>query len=64
MLIGFLDAGRNQFHKLLLNNERENAKRDSNKKIIIDFAINDERITTILLNGSRANPNVQPDKYN
>ncbi len=33
------------------------------KKIIIDFAINDERIRTILLNGSRANPNVQPDKY-
>ena len=33
------------------------------KKAIIDFAEVDKRIRAVLLNGSRANPNIKPDKY-
>ena len=33
------------------------------KKIIIDKAIVDERVRAVLLNGSRANSKIQPDKY-
>lgn len=33
------------------------------KKIIIDFATVDKRIRAVLLNGSRANQNIVPDKY-
>ena len=33
------------------------------KKIIIDKAIADERIRAVLLNGSRANSKIPPDKY-
>ncbi|WP_205314216.1 aminoglycoside 6-adenylyltransferase [Pedobacter namyangjuensis] len=29
----------------------------------LNFAKTDERIRAVLLNGSRANPNVTPDKY-
>jgi hypothetical protein len=32
------------------------------KNLIIDLATKDDRIRTVLLNGSRANPNIQPDK--
>ena len=32
------------------------------KNLITDFATGDDRIRTVLLNGSRANPNIQPDK--
>jgi len=32
------------------------------KNLIVHFAANDERIRTVLLNGSRANPNIEPDK--
>ena len=33
------------------------------KKLIIDTANKDERIRAVLLNGSRANPKIQPDPY-
>jgi aminoglycoside 6-adenylyltransferase len=33
------------------------------QKLIIDTAKSDDRIRTVLLNGSRANPNSQPDKF-
>lgn len=33
------------------------------KDLIINFATKDERIRAVLLNGSRANPHIQPDKY-
>lgn len=33
------------------------------KKFILDMASNDDRIRAVLLNGSRANFNVKPDKY-
>jgi len=33
------------------------------KKLIIEFATNDARIRTVLLNGSRANSKISPDKY-
>ena len=33
------------------------------KKIILDFATADERVRTVLLNGSRANPKILPDIY-
>lgn len=33
------------------------------KKMIIDFASANKRIRAVLLNGSRANPNIKPDKY-
>ena len=33
------------------------------KKEIIDFASGNKRIRAVLLNGSRANPNIKPDKY-
>jgi len=36
---------------------------DEIKKLITDIAISDPRIRAVLLNGSRANPNVAPDKY-
>ncbi len=32
------------------------------KNLIIDFATKDDRVRTVLLNGSRANFNIQPDK--
>ncbi len=32
------------------------------KNLIIDFATKDKRIRAVLLNGSRANPNIQHDK--
>lgn len=35
---------------------------DEIKKLIIEFARSDERVRAVLLNGSRANPNVRPDK--
>ena len=31
--------------------------------LILNFARQDERIRVVTMNGSRANPNVQPDKY-
>src|SRR3954469_10513094 len=33
------------------------------KRLIIDVAKNDDRIRAILLNGSRANDKISPDKY-
>jgi aminoglycoside 6-adenylyltransferase len=33
------------------------------KNLIIEFALKDGRIRTVLLNGSRANPNIKPDKF-
>jgi aminoglycoside 6-adenylyltransferase len=33
------------------------------KKMIVDFASAHKRIRAVLLNGSRANPNIKPDKY-
>ena len=33
------------------------------QKLITDTAKSDDRIRTVLLNGSRANPNIQPDKF-
>jgi aminoglycoside 6-adenylyltransferase len=33
------------------------------KKMILDFACHDERVRAVLLNGSRANQNIKPDKY-
>jgi len=33
------------------------------KKLIINFAINEKRIRSVLLNGSKANPNIPPDSY-
>lgn len=33
------------------------------EELIIAFAHSDERVRAVLLNGSRANPNVKPDKY-
>ena len=33
------------------------------KRLIIDFAKNDDRVRAILLNGSRANNKISPDKY-
>ena len=33
------------------------------KKLILDFAKQDDRIRAVLLNGSRANPNSKPDKF-
>jgi hypothetical protein len=30
---------------------------------IFQIAENDDRIRAVLLNGSRANPNIEPDKY-
>lgn len=33
------------------------------KEQILKFAENDDRVRAVLLNGSRANPNVKPDKY-
>lgn len=32
------------------------------KNLIINFAANDDRVRTVLLNGSRTNSNIQPDK--
>jgi aminoglycoside 6-adenylyltransferase len=39
--------------------------RDENeiKNQIIQFALKDNRIRAVLLNGSRANPTIIPDKY-
>ena len=31
--------------------------------LILNFARQDERIRVVTMNGSRANPNIQPDKY-
>lgn len=36
---------------------------DKIKNTILDFANNDDRVRAVILNGSRANPNVLPDKY-
>lgn len=36
---------------------------DEIQKLITDTAKSDDRIRTVLLNGSRANPNIQPDKF-
>jgi aminoglycoside 6-adenylyltransferase len=36
---------------------------DEIKELIIAFAHSHERVRAVLLNGSRANPNVSPDKY-
>jgi aminoglycoside 6-adenylyltransferase len=36
---------------------------DEIKKLITDKAISDSRIRAVLLNGSRANPNVAADKF-
>lgn len=36
---------------------------DEIKELIISTANADDRIRAVLLNGSRANPNIQPDKY-
>jgi aminoglycoside 6-adenylyltransferase len=33
------------------------------RKLIIDFANADARIRAVLLNGSKANPNIQPDRF-
>jgi aminoglycoside 6-adenylyltransferase len=33
------------------------------KNLIMEFALKDGRIRTVLLNGSRANPNITPDKF-
>jgi len=33
------------------------------KNLVIDFTTNDDSIKVVLLNGSRANPNIQPDKF-
>jgi aminoglycoside 6-adenylyltransferase len=33
------------------------------KKLIIDIATNDNRIRAVLMNGSRVNPGITPDKY-
>jgi len=33
------------------------------KKMIVDYASAHERVRAVLLNGSRANPNIKPDKY-
>jgi aminoglycoside 6-adenylyltransferase len=33
------------------------------KNLIMEFALKEERIRTVLLNGSRANPNIKPDKF-
>jgi len=33
------------------------------KALIISIATNDDRIRSVLLNGSRANPNIKPDRY-
>jgi aminoglycoside 6-adenylyltransferase len=33
------------------------------KNLIIEFALKDGRIRAVLLNGSRANPNIKPDKF-
>ena len=33
------------------------------KNLIFEVALKDERIRTVLLNGSRANPNIKPDKF-
>lgn len=32
------------------------------KSLILDFARKDDRVRAVLLNGSRANPNINPDK--
>ena len=32
------------------------------KNLILDFAKSDNRIRAVLLNGSRANPNIKPDR--
>ena len=32
------------------------------KKLVLDFARHDDRVRAVLLNGSKANPNIQPDK--
>lgn len=36
---------------------------DEIQKLLIDTANSDDRIRVVLLNGSRANPNIQPDKF-
>ena len=36
---------------------------DEIEKLIIDTAKSDDRIRAVLLNGSRANPSIQPDKF-
>jgi aminoglycoside 6-adenylyltransferase len=36
---------------------------DEIKKLTIDFADSDDRIRAVLLNGSRANPNIKPDLF-
>ena len=36
---------------------------DEIQKLITDIAISDDRIRAVILNGSRANANVVPDKY-
>jgi aminoglycoside 6-adenylyltransferase len=33
------------------------------KNLIVDFGTKDDRVRAILLNGSRANPNIKPDKF-
>jgi len=33
------------------------------KKLILDFARQDERVRAVLLNGSRANPKIKPDRF-
>ena len=33
------------------------------KRLIIDVAKNDDRVRAVLLNGSRANDKISPDKY-
>jgi aminoglycoside 6-adenylyltransferase len=33
------------------------------RKLVVDVATNDDRIRAVLMNGSRANPNITPDKY-
>src|ERR1700730_3224837 len=36
---------------------------DEIKKLVVDSAFHDERIRAVLLNGSRANQKIVPDKY-
>lgn len=33
------------------------------KELILHFAVNDSRVRAVVLNGSRANPNVKPDQF-
>ncbi len=36
---------------------------DEIKNLVLDFAGSDNRVRAVLLNGSRANPNLEPDKF-